>query len=113
MFDSVTISALGSALDGLSERQRATAQNVANVNTPNYRAKQVDFEQALIRGVEQGNGRVTARTTESSEPTRLDGNNVNMDQETLMNVETVLRYQFASRAVTHEFTMLRTAIRTN
>ena len=34
MFDSVTMNALSSALDGLALRQRTIAQNVANVNTP-------------------------------------------------------------------------------
>lgn len=33
VFDSVTINALSSALDGLAARQRAIANNIANVNT--------------------------------------------------------------------------------
>jgi flagellar basal-body rod protein FlgB len=53
---------------------------------------------------------VTAR---SLEPTRLDGNNVNLDTETLSNVDTVLRFQFASQAIGGQFTALRTAMRSN
>ncbi|MET0853053.1 MAG: flagellar basal body protein, partial [Microterricola sp.] len=47
MFDSVSLSALSSALDGLAMRQRTIADNIANVNTPGYHAKRVAFEGAL------------------------------------------------------------------
>jgi len=113
VFDSVTISALTSALDGLALRQRAIADNISNINTPNYHAKRVQFEEALADAVEYGDGRVTATVGDSLEPTRLDGNNVNLDTETLSNVDTVLRFQFASQAIGGQFTALRTAMRTN
>lgn len=113
MFDSLTTSALTTALNGLSERQRAIADNIANVNTPNYHAKRVQFEDALAKSVEQGSGNARISTKESLEPTRLDGNNVNLDTETLSNIDTVLRFQFASRMVDNEFSAARTAMRTN
>lgn len=113
VFDSVSAVALGSALDGLSARQRAIASNIANVNTPNYRAQRVQFEDALAKSVTQGDGRVTATTATSLEPTQLNGNNVNLDTETLSNVDTVLRYQFATQAVNGQFSSLRTAMRTS
>ena len=113
VFDSITLSALTSALDGLAERQRAIANNIANVNTPNYRAKRVAFEDALARSVRAGDGNVAPTTQRSLEPTRLDGNNVNLDTETLSNIDTVLRYQFAARAVEGSFTSVRTAMRSN
>ena len=102
-----------SALDGLALRQRAIANNIANVNTPGYTAKRVQFEDAIARSVAAGNGAANATVERSLEPTRLDGNNVNLDTETLSNVDTVLRYQFAARAVEGTFTGLRTAMRTN
>jgi flagellar basal-body rod protein FlgB len=113
VFDSVTAVAVTSALDGLSARQRAIANNVANVNTPNYHAKRVAFEDALVRSVEAGDGHVVATTSRSLEPTRLDGNNVNLDTETLSNIDTVLRYQFAARAADDLASRMRTAMRTN
>ncbi|GAA3863467.1 flagellar basal body rod protein FlgB [Leifsonia kafniensis] len=113
MFDSVTSVALGSALDGLSARQRAIANNIANVNTPNYHAQRVQFEDALAKSVSDGDGRVTATTATSLEPTQLNGNNVNLDTETLSNVDTVLRFQFASQAINGQFTSMRTAMRSN
>ncbi|SDH36727.1 flagellar basal body protein [Microbacterium sp. 77mftsu3.1] len=113
MLESVTTAALTSALDGLSQRQRAIADNIANVNTPGYKAKVVAFERALASSVAAGDGRTTPTTTESLAPTRMDGNNVNLDIETLTNIETVLRYQFASQAVGGSFKGVQTALRTS
>ena len=113
MLESVTSAALASAMDGLALRQRTIANNIANVNTPNYHAKRVSFEDALSASVQSGNGRVQATTAESLEPTQLNGNNVNLDTETLSNIDTVLRFQFAARAVNTEFTAVRSALRTS
>lgn len=113
MLESVTSAALNSALDGLALRQRVIANNIANVNTPNYHAKRVVFEDALAKSVRAGSGHVTAGTARSLEPTQLNGNNVNLDTETLSNIDTVLRYQFASQAAGNEFSAMRAAIRTS
>ena len=113
MLESVTSAALASAMDGLALRQRTIANNIANVNTPNDHAKRVSFEDALAASVKSGEGRVQATTAESLEPTQLNGNNVNLDTETLSNIDTVLRFQFAARAVNTEFTAVRAALRTS
>ena len=113
VFDSVTSLALESALDGLALRQRVIANNIANVNTPGYHARRVEFESALAKSVAEGNGHATANTSASLEPTRLDGSNVNLDTETLANIDTVLRYQFATQAASGPFNSIRTALRSN
>lgn len=113
MFESVTQVALSSALDGLSLRQKAIANNIANVNTPDYHAKRVAFEDALAQSVKNGSGAVKATTAASLEPTQLNGNNVNLDTETLSNIDTVLRYQFATQAMNDQFKNMRTALRTS
>jgi flagellar basal-body rod protein FlgB len=112
VLESVTTTALTSALAGLSLRQRTIASNIANVNTPNYHAKRVAFESALAKSVAAGSGVTTATTASSLEPTRLDGNNVNLDTETLSNTETVLRYQFAAQAINAPFSAVRAAMKT-
>ena len=112
VFDSVTTTALSSALDGLAARQRAIADNIANVNTPNYRAKIVSFENALSQSVAAGSGVAGVTQSESTAPTNVNGNNVSLDSETLNNIETVLRYQFATRAVNMEFDATSAALRT-
>ena len=111
MFDSVTSVALTSALNGLSLRQRAIADNIANVNTPGYSAQRVKFEEALAESVAAGTVMSRHHRTSPLEPTQLNGNNVNLDTETLSNIETVLRYQFAAQAVNSEFNGMRTALK--
>ncbi|WP_159599295.1 flagellar basal body rod protein FlgB [Agromyces humi] len=113
MFDSVSAVALESALDGLAARQRAIADNIANVNTPDYHSKRVQFEDALAESISAGDGRAVATTKESLEPTKLNGNNVNLDTETLSNIDTVLRFQFASQAIDGKFSAVRTALRSS
>ncbi|HET8595676.1 MAG TPA: flagellar basal body rod protein FlgB [Intrasporangium sp.] len=113
MLESVTSAALMSALDGLTQRQRAIADNIANVNTPGYHAQRVQFEGALAASVREGDGRAAATTSISAEPTRTNGNNVNLDTETLSNIDTVLRYQFATQAMNGKFSALRAAMRTS
>ena len=113
MIESVTSAALSSALDGLALRQRTIANNIANVNTPGYQAQRVSFEDALARSVQDGDGHTVASTARSLEPTRLDGNNVNLDTETVSNIDTVLRYQFAAQAAAGADTRMRAALRTS
>lgn len=113
VFDSVTYVALNSALDGLALRQRVIANNVANIQTPNFRAGRVSFEDALSDAVQNGSGAVTAAQQLSLEPTREDGNNVNLDTETLLNVDTNLRYQLATQAIDGTYSGIRTAMRTS
>ena len=42
-----TINSLERALDFSAVKHKAIAQNIANVDTPNYKAKNVDFQQYL------------------------------------------------------------------
>lgn len=113
LFDSVSHVALSSALDGLALRQRVIADNVANLQTPGYQARRVSFEDALAQAVRRGTGAATPTVQRSLEPTREDGNNVNLDTETLLNVDTNLRYQLAAQAIGGTFSSVRTAMRTS
>jgi flagellar basal-body rod protein FlgB len=113
VFNDTTMLAIESALSGLAARQRTIADNVANINTPGFLAGRVEFESALKDAVASG-GRASVAPTvaRSLEPTREDGNNVNLDRETLLNVDTGLRYSLMLRAADHEFGILRSSIRT-
>ncbi len=113
VFDSVTFVAMNSALDGLSMRQRVIADNIANLQTPGFRAGRVSFEASLADAVRQGTGAAAAVVSRSDEPARADGNNVNLDTETLSAIDTNLRYELATRAVDGTFDKLRTAMRTS
>ncbi|WIE80916.1 flagellar basal body rod protein FlgB [Curtobacterium sp. MCSS17_016] len=111
MLETVTLNALSSALDGLSARQTAIADNVANINTPDYRAKVINFEDELTRSVARGDGRVVAKQETSLQPTQLNGNNVNLNEETLSNMSTVLKFQFAAQAAKQQFSEIRDVLK--
>ena len=51
-------------------------------------------------------------TLRSLEPTNTNGNNVNLDAETLIATETGLRYQLALNALDGKYNSIRTALRT-
>ncbi len=108
----VTTTALHAALRGLSQRQRTIADNIANIETPGFLAGKVDFESSLrsaVRGrqIPAGHGR---RRPGRWSRHGLNGNNVNLDEETISMVETGLRYQLAAQAMSSKFSLLRTAI---
>jgi flagellar basal-body rod protein FlgB len=107
----VTMVALHQALRGLSARQRTIADNIANLDTPRFLAGRVDFESSLTQALAAGDpSRATVSSTRSLAPTDVNGNNVNLDEETLAMIETDLRYQVTSQAVSNKFRLLRTAI---
>lgn len=76
-----SINTMEKAMDVMSARQRVIASNLANVDTPGYKAQKLDFEASLrnaMNGVEQ-NAMVV---NESESPAlTLDGNNVDMEGE--------------------------------
>lgn len=47
LFSSTNINFLEKALNGSALSQRAISQNIANVDTPNFKARQVHFQEAL------------------------------------------------------------------
>lgn len=108
--DGVT-SALQVAIGGVDARQRAIAANVANVETPDYLARQVSFEDSLRAAIDDDDptsARVT--TTRSLAATRLNGNNVNMDFELMAGAENLLRQRLLVQALNGKYSLLRTAI---
>lgn len=113
------------SLDFLWQRQQAIADNIANVDTPGYKAKIVSFEARLQKSLQafatQNNnfgGQLTESLlgleagveTSEQESMRLDGNNVNIDTENVELVRTQLQYEYAMRQINDEFSRLRMAI---
>lgn len=113
MFDDVSSSSLRVAVAGLSARNTAIANNIANIETPGYQARKVNFEEALRGAVAQGKSPagVSPNIQNSLEPTRLNGSNVNLDEETLSHIDTTMRYQLTLRALDSKYGMLRDAIK--
>ena len=110
--EDLAIGALTQALNGLALRQRYIAADTANIETPGYLAHRIDFESSLAAAVQEGDPAAAATSVQTSlEPTRVNGNNVNLDEETTNNIETVLRYQFATQAMNQQFQGVRAAMK--
>ena len=114
MIGDATSTALHAALSGLAQRQRVTADNIANIQTPGFLAGRVDFESSLKGALRNGDSPALngATTSRSLEPTNTNGNNVNLDQETVIATETGLRYQLALNALDGKYNVLRSSLRT-
>jgi flagellar basal-body rod protein FlgB len=113
VFDDIASSSLRVAVSGLSARQNAIANNIANIETPGFKARKVKFEEALSSAVSNGisPSTVAPSVQTSLEPTRLNGNNVNLDQETLSHIDTTMRYQLTLRALDGKYGLIRDAIK--
>ena len=98
---------LGRYMDLLAERQRLVASNLANVDTPGYLTKDVDFQFEFMSLSPGGRPRVI-------EPEGLavknDGNNVNLDREARLLAENALRFNVASNLLRSEIRDIRKAI---
>ena len=109
--EDVTMGVIYQAMHGLAARQRAIADNVSNIQTPGFQASRVDFESSLRQAVASGDPSSTVvETSLSGDPSRQDGNNVNLDDETLSLTDTNLRYQTMVEAMNAKFRLLRTAM---
>jgi flagellar basal-body rod protein FlgB len=113
----LTTRALEAALDCASTQHRVSANNLANIETPGYRAKRVTFEDRLARAVraEQA-GRpgalasVQPELSGTGDKTGPDGNNVSIEGEMLVLGEAAGRYQMLTRLLDRKLQMVGTAI---
>lgn len=94
-------------MDLLAQRQKLVASNLANIDTPGYRTKDVDFQfeyMSLAPGA----------TPNVIEPEGLtvknDGNNVSLDREARLLAENALRFNVASNLIRSELRTIRKAI---
>ena len=95
-------------MDLLAERQKTVASNVANVDTPGYKTKDIDFQQEYL-SLTSG-GRPAPIEVEGLQA-KNDGNNVNMDREASLLAETALRFNLASNLMRAQIRMLRSAVK--
>lgn len=119
-----------SALTGLSRRQEAISDNIANIDTPGYKRRQVDFESALLavlngntpralsrtnaRHLQAGGsagGRPQAVTERLQIGSRNDGNTVSIEEDMALLAETQIRFQALTQSIGRRLTTLRTVIR--
>src|SRR5689334_782555 len=100
--------------DGLSARERIIAQNVANTDAPGYPARRVDCQGSPRNRLANGTPESAQISTHMSlDPTNVNGNNVNVDDENISLVDTGLRYQLAPEAMNTKFRILRDSLQTD
>jgi flagellar basal-body rod protein FlgB len=106
--DGQIVGILQFALDGVTEQQSAIANNLANVQTPEYTAENVSFQQSLERALDDGG---TASITESASnaPPASDGNNVSLTTELVDAQESTLQYQALTESVNAQFRLIQGA----
>jgi flagellar basal-body rod protein FlgB len=80
-------------MDLLSARQKLSASNIANADTPGYQTKDIDFQQEFMSMV---TGEQPQTINAQGLPDKPDGNNVNIDREARMLAENAMRFNVAS-----------------
>lgn len=120
---------MSKALSLHAQRQQLLAGNIANADTPNYKAVDIDFSKSLQAAVGAGNpvglnltapghlpasnaNPLGARTLyrQSAQPS-IDGNTVDMDVERTQFIDNAIRYQFALDRVSSKFKTLELALK--
>lgn len=114
------LSTLESYLKLTTSREQAISGNMANIDTPGYHTRDIDFNGELNKAMsgvlsqsEDGTGSVQfspAVREVSGLMERPDGNNVSLDREGLLMSETQLQYQIGVQLVKHQFHQILSAI---
>ncbi|MDI9508261.1 MAG: flagellar basal body rod protein FlgB [Bacillota bacterium] len=114
------INVLKKAADASWKRNEVIANNIANVDTPGYKRKDVQFE-SYLKGALTGDGSLDKRvanvrmdnlnaqvyTDHANLSYRMDGNNVDIDTESANLAENQIRYYSLMDSMTQEFNRLK------
>ena len=112
LFDTTQL-ALGAAMRGSTARQAALSDNLANVATPGYVRKDVNFHDALaaaMSGGEDPQGMTFSATDDASAPVRADGNSVDIDAENSKLSQNALEYDALAKVMGTRIDILKTAM---
>ncbi|MGE0316132.1 MAG: flagellar basal body rod protein FlgB [Vicinamibacterales bacterium] len=118
--DATVIAALRRQMSVAVARQVAAAGNLANIDTPGYKAKEVTFNEALVsKLIGPGNSTypsqadpkagIVVRDAENL-PARRDGNTVQLDREMLSMGRAAGDFAAAQTALAAKFRLVRYAI---
>jgi flagellar basal-body rod protein FlgB len=112
VIDDVASVALQTAIAGLARRQQVTANNIANIETPDFTASTVSFESSLANAVSAGDPAAAQVSVDAtSDPAGINGNNVNLDTEFVTATKTSLQEQLLTQALTSHYAELSTALK--
>ena len=119
------VNVLDKAADASWIRNEVISNNIANVDTPNYKRQDVEFESYLLAQLEGANSSSlkntvagmdldsltsTIYTDSNSLSYRLDGNNVDIDTENVELASNQLKYQALVSSINNEFSMIKSAM---
>ncbi|MFY9645234.1 MAG: flagellar basal body rod protein FlgB [Terriglobales bacterium] len=120
MIDTPLLRGLERVLDVSAFRHQILTSNLANVDTPGYRTRDVrefagEIEQSMSGGEDSPDGMSRAEFTPVARPVRgllerPDGNNVSVERESLLLAENQLRFTVAVAFLKAEFHRLSSAI---
>ena len=120
------INVLDRAADAAWQRNEAISHNIATVDTPGYKRQDVAFESVLqqalgnnryesmddkVANVDLSRLRGRAYVDYANYSYRLDGNNVDIENENVMLAENQLKYQGLISSINQEFTNLKTVMK--
>ena len=120
------INVMDRAADAAWQRNEAISNNIANVDTPGYKRQDVAFESVLqqalgnnryesmddkVANVDLSRLRGRAYLDYANYSYRLDGNNVDIENENVMLAENQLKYQGLISSINQEFTNLKTVMK--
>ena len=98
-------------MDVVAAKQKLTAANIANVDTPGYKTKDIDFAAALNESTAAGTTNLTTRAKDLENlPGKPDGNNVSLDREARNLSENALRFHIAGQLVQNQIRLTRSAM---
>lgn len=107
--------ALGKYLDLTSDQMKLTASNLANIDTPGYKTRGMNFADAFadaMRGVDGGAEAMTGEQVGDVDGlvARPDGNNVSMDRESLNLAKEQLQFRTGVELLKREYARTMSAI---
>jgi flagellar basal-body rod protein FlgB len=109
MFD-LTTGAVEHALRGLTLRSDVRATNMANANTPGFRASRVDFETSLRAAIDRRGGMAAPTVTPDRSVPSGNGSSVNVETEMVGMLKDNLLRDAMVNTFNHKAQVLRTAI---
>jgi flagellar basal-body rod protein FlgB len=107
VIDAVT-NQLEGYMDLVSARQKLVVSNIANIDTPGYTAKDIDFQSELMSLTP---GQSPHVIDAPGLVVKSDGNNVSLDREARLLSENALRFNVASNLMKTQLKMVESAIK--
>jgi flagellar basal-body rod protein FlgB len=112
VLDDIASLSLQTAISGLGTRQRVTTDNIANLETPGFTARTVDFESSLAHALAAGDpAQGTIAYGSSDAQAGINGNNVSLDSEIVTATKTGLQEQLLTGALTSKYGLFNTVLK--